>query len=379
MAVIIGIERATVDLTRDTKSFGPENEQIDASDYIGKRLLNPSVTIAIPVLNEEKYIEKVVCNFLNNTYANIIEILVADGGSLDGTRNIVSDLAKKDGRVKLLNNEKMVQSSALNLMIKEAKGEIFIRADAHCEYDLHYVERSVEVLLTTKAHNVGGAQRFVAENLVQAGVAIAVRSYLGSGGAKYRNPDYSGYADTVFLGSYYSDELRQIYGFREENRTNEDAELNLRLLEKFDKAIYVDSKICSWYYPRRSLISLWKQYFWYGWGRHLTLRNHTRSTPIRGRIPFWAISILLIYIFTDLFFPWKLYTAWIATAILCLYFIESIRVNIIMVPAFMSDIWRGDTGEYPSFFTRIILVFLVFIIMQTAHFVGYVYQFFKKN
>ncbi|HKI46954.1 MAG TPA: hypothetical protein VKA08_16620, partial [Balneolales bacterium] len=76
MAVIIGIERATVDLTRDTKSFGPENEQIDASDYIGKRLLNPSVTIAIPVLNEEKYIEKVVCNFLNNTYANIIEILV---------------------------------------------------------------------------------------------------------------------------------------------------------------------------------------------------------------------------------------------------------------------------------------------------------------
>lgn len=351
----------------------PKNYSIDSSEL-------PSVTIGIPAYNEENHIKQVIRNFQKNTYPNIVEILVSDGGSTDKTREIVENISRDDDRVKLLFNKNKIQSTALNQMISIASGEIFIRADAHCEYEKNYVERSVRVLLATKAHNVGGAQRFVAKNAVQAGIAIAVHSFLGSGGAKYRDPTYSGFADTVFLGCYYTEELRSISGFREENRTNQDADLNLRLWERYNNAVYVDSQIRSWYYPRQSFSDLWKQYFWYGWGRHVTLKNHPGYSPLRGRIPFLVISAFLVYTLIDLLVPNEiLYSEWIIITALCIYLLESIRLNIRLNPIFVSTIWRGDTSKHPGFFKRTITVFFVFITMQIAHFSGYVYQFFKRE
>ncbi|MDR9415825.1 MAG: hypothetical protein RI564_06045, partial [Gracilimonas sp.] len=40
----------------------------------------PTVTVAIPALNEEDHIERVISGFLNSDYSNLVEILVADGG-----------------------------------------------------------------------------------------------------------------------------------------------------------------------------------------------------------------------------------------------------------------------------------------------------------
>ncbi|MFM5942130.1 MAG: glycosyltransferase family 2 protein, partial [Dolichospermum sp.] len=105
-----------------------------------------------------------------------------------------------------------------------------MRLDAHCEYAPDYLEQSVEALLKSGAMNAGGAQCFVAKNSFQAGVALATKSFLGSGGAKYRNPNYDGYADTVFLGCFWRKDLLEMSGYSVAR--NEDAELNLRLIEK---------------------------------------------------------------------------------------------------------------------------------------------------
>ena len=144
----------------------------------------PSVTIGIPVLNEEDHIERVVSGFLDTEYPNLAEILVADGGSTDRTRDIVNELSQKDPRVKLVENPDKYQSFALNRMIEQAEGEIFLRADGHCLYASDFIENSVKAILASGATNVGGTQRYIANNVTQAGIAIASKSFFGTGGAK---------------------------------------------------------------------------------------------------------------------------------------------------------------------------------------------------
>ena len=84
------------------------------------------LTVAIPTYNEVANIERVVRGFLSTGYPNLIEVLVADGGSTDGTQDIVKNLALEDSRVKLIHNPLKVQSAGLNLILEECNGDIFL-------------------------------------------------------------------------------------------------------------------------------------------------------------------------------------------------------------------------------------------------------------
>lgn len=263
----------------------------------------PSVTVAIPAYNEEKHIGSVIQGFLDQKYTGLKEILIADGGSNDATREIVQKLSFHDPRIKLFSNPRKSQSYGLNILLEKATADIFVRADCHCIYSEDYIEKCVISLLSSNALNVGGAQRFVATNSFQLGICLASRSILGSGLAKYRNPKYSGYADTVFLGCFWRKDLIELRGYNEQSRTNEDTELNLRLLKKKPQAIYISSEIEVWYYPRSNPKNLWIQYFNYGRGCYITALIHRGKSPIRAKIPALVFYFLL---FLSLFTAVKL-------------------------------------------------------------------------
>ena len=125
---------------------------------------HPTVTVAIPTYNESVNIEHLLRFFLSTEDPNLIEIFVADGGSTDGTQDIVKKLSLADQRVKLLHNPLKIQSAGKNLILQECTGDIFLIADAHSDYAPDYIEKCVEALLQSEALNVGGAQRFVAKN-----------------------------------------------------------------------------------------------------------------------------------------------------------------------------------------------------------------------
>jgi glycosyltransferase involved in cell wall biosynthesis len=315
--------------------------------------------------------------------------LVADGGSNDCTQEIIEKLALRDSRVKLLDNPFKIQSAALNIALENSQGEIFLRADAHCDYALDYVEKCVKALQNSKADNVGGAQRFVANNNFQAAIALASRSWFGSGGAKYRDPNYSGYADTVYLGCFWRkallevsqtvSELTTLNVFDTSQITNQDAELNQKLLAKNPQAIYISSEIEVWYYPRKTWISLWKQYFKYGRGRYLTTIKHPDRSQLRGKLPFLFVSTLSILLIFDLFFASiDLYIKELCAFGLVLAFIESLRVNLKLGDNFSSEIWRGKQ-PIPSFLSRWLGCAVVIITMPLAHFSGYGYQVFRHR
>ena len=357
-----------------------------ASTVLSPYQENPSISIVIPTYNEVENIEAIVKGFLKSQYPNLLEILVVDGKSTDGTRDRLQKLASIYPQVKLLDNPQRIQSAALNIGLQACKGEFFLRADAHCEYAPDYIEQCVLALQKSQALNVGGCQRFVAQEPFQAAIAIAAQSWLGNGGAKYRDPNYSGYADTVYLGCFKRQALLELNSspnqdvFDTSQVTNQDAELNQRLLDQDPKAIYISSPIKVWYYPRKTWKSLWTQYFKYGRGRYLTNSKHPERSQIRGKLPFFFLSTIILLLIFDLFFPsTNLYVKEICIFGVLLAFLESLRVNLSLKDRFASKIWRGNPRQCPSFFSRWFYCGIVILTLPTAHFSGYGFQAFKNR
>jgi len=248
----------------------------------------PLVTVAIPCFNEERHIEACLEDVFAQDYpAERLEILVGDGMSTDRTREILARIAAT-GRIRTIDNPKRLQAAAMNAMIAEARGDVIVRMDVHARYAPDYVRQCVAVLRETGADNVGGAQRAVPETWFQRALCAALDSPLAVGGARYRNADAEGEVDTVFLGAFRRAVFDEIGGYDPNAITNEDAELNQRILEHGGK-VYLSRKIVVHYYPRDSFRGLAKQYYKYGRGRARTLlKRRTFPTP-RPALPFLMV------------------------------------------------------------------------------------------
>lgn len=250
---------------------------------------DPLVTVGMPCLNEARFIEACVRSVQAQTYPrDRIEILVADGGSTDGTRDILARLAREDPRIRILDNPEGIQAVGMNRIIAQARGEALVRMDVHAEYAPTYIERCIAVLEKTGADNVGGAQRCRGRTLFQEAVCAALQSPLGVGGAAYRDPNREGFVDTVFLGAFRREAFERIGPYDPKAITNEDAEVNQRLVQAGGR-IYLSPEIEVFYSPRESFPALARQYYRYGRGRARTLLKHRRLLKLRPAVPFLAL------------------------------------------------------------------------------------------
>jgi glycosyltransferase involved in cell wall biosynthesis len=259
----------------------------------------PFVTIVMPSYNEEHYIETCLNTLLNQDYpAEKVEILVADGGSQDKTREIISRISATHPRVRMLDNsEHRIQAFGMNLAIKESKGEFILVCIVHAEYAGNYVSKLVEVFQKTGADAAGGAQRAKFRTSFQQALCAALGSPMGVGGASYRSAEKEGWVDTVFPGAFRRTILEKVGLYDGRAITNEDAELFQRILESGGK-VYLSREVVVHYYPRKSLRLLSKQYFKYGDGRARTLLIHKGFPVLRPLIPFLSVvvGVLLLII-----------------------------------------------------------------------------------
>ncbi len=252
--------------------------------------MQPRVTIAMPAFNEEDYIEACIASVQAQDYPpDLIEVLIADGRSTDRTREIVARINEQDPRIKLVDNPARLQAAGLGLIVKQATGDVIVRMDVHAEYAPDYVRTCVETLEKTGADNVGGAQRAKAKTAFQRALCAALDSPLGVGNARYRSADEEGYVDTVFLGAFRRKVFETIGLWDPGAITNEDAELNQRILDAGGQ-IYLSRDIVVHYFPRDTLKGLAKQYFRYGRGRARTLLKLGRFPTVRPVIPFLMVS-----------------------------------------------------------------------------------------
>jgi succinoglycan biosynthesis protein ExoA len=168
----------------------------------------PIVTVGMPVRNECGSIRTALLSILSQDYPNwAFGILVVDGASDDGTPDIIEALAVEHPQIRWIYNFERIVATALNAGIECAGGEIIVRMDAHTVYAPDYVTQCVVLLLHTGADNVGGAWVPRGTNPFSRAVAAAYQSPIGSGGARAHQPSYEGWADTVYLGSEFTDKL----------------------------------------------------------------------------------------------------------------------------------------------------------------------------
>ncbi len=259
-----------------------------------------SVTVIMPVRNEAEFIARTLATVLDQDYpSDRLEILVVDGMSDDGTRELVLDLVEQQrapGResapITLLDNPSRIVPAAMNIGIERARG-IVVRVDGHCELAPDYVTRCVAALRESGADNVGGVQRAVGEGAVGGAIALAVNSRFGVGTGKFHYARTAGWVDTVYLGAYPTDVFARIGGYDEELVRNQDDELNLRLIEAGGK-VWLDPSIRSTYHSRNSLISLWRQYFGYGFYKVRVLQKHRVIASWRQLVPIALVLGLLV-------------------------------------------------------------------------------------
>lgn len=339
---------------------------------------NPTVSVIIPAFNEEHYIEEVISSFKNSTYDNITEIIIGDGRSTDRTREIVEQLSVDDPRIKLVDNPDRIQSAALNRMVPIATGEVILRADAHCIYDRHYVEACINIMAETGAACVGGAQRFIARNRVQAGISLAVRTLFGSGNARYRDEQYSGYADTVFLGCYHKSVFEKAGLFSTNVLVNEDTEMAIRIRTHFENGIYISDTIKVWYFPRNTYKTLFIQYFRYGISRVKTRKLHGGKTGMRASIPFLTLLLIVIGFITELLVTGNAdITSSIVALITVLTLLVSAKAAFETRNEFSQQIWATEAPP-PGLASRILHSFCAIIVLNTAHAIGYGAQLFFR-
>jgi len=223
------------------------------------------VSVVIPARNERRRIRECLRAVQHQDYPpERFEILVADGMSDDGTREIVAQAASEDARVSLVDNPGRIVPTGMNRAIAAAAGEMIVRVDGHTIISGDYVTRCVETLLRTGAEGVGGTMTPIAEGVFSGAVALATSTPFGVGNSAFHYATAERDSDSVYLGAYPKSVFARFGGYDEAMVRNQDDELNYRI-RSLGGRIVLNPAIHSSYHPRASLSGLFSQYFQYGW------------------------------------------------------------------------------------------------------------------
>jgi succinoglycan biosynthesis protein ExoA len=231
-----------------------------------------------------------------------LEIIVADGMSSDATRAIVESCRERHNNVRLIDNPGMIVPTGLNLAIENARGEIIVRVDGHCEIASDYVRRCVAHLQTGEVDGVGGPLETVGETFCARVIALAMSASFGVGGSAFRTVrDKTMLTDTVAFPAYTRSVIHRAGPYDEELVRNQDDEYNYRL-RKLGARILLATDVRSRYYSRGSLASLWRQYFQYGYWKVRVMQKHPRQMKLRQFVPAFFVLVLIASLLASFIF-----------------------------------------------------------------------------
>lgn len=261
----------------------------------------------LPILNEAGALDACLESLAKQDYRGPVEILVAEGGSTDGTRARLDQWKQRLGSLRVVENPRRLQSHGLNLLATTASADILIRADAHTRYAPDYIRRSVEALQKTGATAVGGPMVPRAVTSFGRAVERAFRSTIGIGPAAFHHTDQPRIADTVYLGATRRSTWIENGGMRTfPSGVAEDADFYYRLRNQ-GGIVLVDPTIVTSYQPRETVTGLWRQFYRYGLGKAEMLH-------VNGEFPSWrplaplalVLGLTAGVVFWMLGIPWLL-------------------------------------------------------------------------
>jgi len=296
-------------------------------------LNSTNISILIPIYNEEKYISECIESILKSDYnKGNMEIILIDGGSNDKTLKIINKYYKKYNFIKILHNEKKIVPVAMNIGIKEAKGEYIIRLDAHASYPTDYFSKLIYWHKDLDADNVGGIwiTDVINKNTYSNAIKKILSNKFGVGSAKFRiGIENIEEVDTVPFGCYKKEAFNK-YGLYDERLVrNQDIELNKRIINSGGK-IYLLPNVSCTYYARENFTDLARNNFANGKWNILTayFTKTVKSLSLRHFIPLIFVLSLILPIIFSIFIPIVWWISPISLAsYLALVIIISIKLN----------------------------------------------------
>lgn len=258
--------------------------------------MRPFVSIIIPCLNEEHFIGACLDSIEANDYPKErLEVIVVDGMSGDDTRAIVEQYSARSSYIKRLDNPYKIVPTALNIGIKNARGELIMRMDAHSVYSPTYIFDCVRLMESSDVQNAGG--RVIAipngDGFWAIPIVRVTSSGFGVGGGAFRTGTKPGFVDTVPFGIFRKSLFTKIGYFDERLVRNQDNEFNARIRKNGYRIIF-DPEIKIYYKNQATLKGLVRQAFYTGMWNVYTLSLHPYTFQRRRFIP----AIFLGYLFS---------------------------------------------------------------------------------
>lgn len=244
----------------------------------------PGVSYVMPVLNEVTHVRAAVDSLLAQDYAGPFEVTVALGPSMDGTTELVEELAAIDNRIHIVENVVGSTPAGLNLAIRQSHYPVVIRVDAHSVLPPDYARIAVETILETGADNVGGLMDAQGTTPFERAVARAYGSRIGLGGTKLHVGGEAGPAETVYLGVFQRDRLLEVGMFDEDIKRGQDWELNRRL-RSTGGTVWFTPRLKVTYRPRPNLYRLARQFVSTGVWRGELARRFPAANGLRYFAP----------------------------------------------------------------------------------------------
>lgn len=267
------------------------------------------ISIIVPCRNECELVEQSIGSLLNQQVGDDrIELCVADGASDDGTREMLDALARKDPRLRVLDNPDRRTPPALRLLLAASGGEFIVRADAHSIYPPDYVATLVSVLRETRADNVGGVwDTRPWDNSVQArAVAAALTSRFGVGVSyRTRRGTEPIEAETVPFGAWRASHFEVFGPFDETFVRAQDLEHNIRVRRMGGRILCLPwLKIR--YFARPTLGRLARMAFEYGYWKIPVRAKHPVRFSLRQYLPPAMVAGTAACLVASIATPWAL-------------------------------------------------------------------------
>jgi len=311
-----------------------------------------TAAVIVATLNEVTNIQHVLDTALRSPA--VIEVMVADGGSTDGTLDVVRSAAARDGRVKLIDNPRRHQSVGLNLAASQATADLLVRLDGHTTYAEDYVDASLAAWRERCA--VGGPMLARGQQRWEQATAAAMADALAIGPGRFRHATSVEEVDTVYLGTFDREAFLTLGGYRTfPSGTVEDTDFYARWRAAGLKVL-VDPTIRSWYRPRGSWRELARQYFRYGQGKAELMWLNRRLPSPRPLAPAMLVGGAGVGVVLALFGLWiplvALALAWLGALAVVGVRSRSGGITVIAVAATMHAMygvgfWWGVTRGHP--------------------------------
>ena len=255
----------------------------------------PFVSVIMPVYNETAFITRSVNAVMSQDYLQSrYEVIVADGMSNDGTREVLRTLQARHTTLVVIDNPGKIVATGLNLATRISRGEIVVRVDGHCEIAPDYLTKCVRHIMNDDVDAVGGSVTTVGLTRTAMAIAAAMSSRFGVGGAAFRTTTgKTVHADTVPFPAYKRSTIALAGEYDEEQVRNQDDEYNYRLRALGCKVLLAGD-VQSLYFSRASFRSLGRQYFGYGYWKVRVLQKHPRQMMARQFVPPSLVLVLLL-------------------------------------------------------------------------------------